>query len=317
MRTKRALLVKPKKFDFYQVEVSPRPDQVLVKVETCGLCNSDLNNWKGIWGEFPQTLGHEWAGTVIELGSEVKELKVGDRITGFTDGMVGFTEYLVASECNCFKVDPHITLKYALSEPLKCIITVLRGTVPEAGDHGVIQGCGPMGLWCIQALAGNMLSSLIAIDVDESRLELANKYGATHLLNPKKVDVKQRIEEITEGHMADFAIEGTGVAALLNQMQCYLKKGRGRLVLMSAHESSCKEFDFRESIARSLQIIVPHPAYTTSKVDDFRRAVSMMNKGMFKVEELVTHEFKLDDIQNAIETLEHKPAGYLKGIVTP
>ena len=317
MKAKRAVLVQPKKFEIQEVEVSPKPDQVLVKVAACGLCNSDLNNWKGIWGTFPQTLGHEWAGTVVETGAAVKELKTGDRITGYTDGMVGYSEYITASECNCFKLESHVNLKYALSEPLKCCITVLRGTAPEAGDYGVIQGCGPMGLWCIQALAGGLLSSLIAIDIDDSKLELAKKYGATHVINPKKADIKQQIESITEGHMADFVIEGTGVAALLAPAQSFLKKGRGKLVLMSAHSESCKEFDFRVAVERSLQIIVPHPAYTTSKADDFRRAVAYLNTGKIDVKELVSHEFKLDDIQTAFETMESKPAGYLKGIIVP
>lgn len=323
MKFKRAFLSEPGKFVISEVEETPKADEVLVKIASCGLCNWELNFWKGHLNFFgyPHQLGHEWAGTVVETGPDVKKLKVGDLITGFgkgTSALSGFSEYTVTSEDMCCKLAPHINPKYALGEPLKCILTVLRGAVPEAGDHAVIQGCGPMGFWCIQALSGNFLSSIIAVDIDDAKLELAKKFGATHVINSKKENAKQRIEEITEGHMADFVIEGTGIPALLNSAQVFLRSsGRGRLVLMSSHEEICKEFDFREAISRSAQIIVAHPAYSTGMMDDLRRAVSYINNGTFKIEKIVSHEFKLDDIQKAFETLEHKPAGYLKGIVVP
>lgn len=319
MKTKRAFLTEPEKFIISEVDVNITPNQVLVKVAACGLCNWELNFWKGhlnFYG-YPHSLGHEWAGTVVEVGANIKNFKVGDHVTGF-EGLTGFSEYVAVSEAMCFKLAPHVNLKYALGEPLKCILTVLRGAVPEAGDYGVVQGCGPMGLWCIQGLSGNLLSAVIAVDIDDTKLELAKKFGATHLINSKKEDVKKRIEEITDGHMADFVIEGTGIPALMNSAQLLLRKtGRGRLVMMSSHEDVCKEFDFREAMSRSIQIVIAHPAYSVGMADDFRRAVSYLNNGTFKVEEVVTHEFKLDDIQKAFETLEHKPAGYLKGIIVP
>jgi threonine dehydrogenase-like Zn-dependent dehydrogenase len=118
--------------------------------------------------------------------------------------------------------------------------------------------------------------------------------------------------------MADFVIEGTGVPSLMNTAQRLLRtSGRGRLVLMSSHEEACPEFDFRETIARSAVIMAPFPSYSYSRVEDLRRAVTLLNRGVFKVKEVVSHEFKLDDIQTAFETLENKPAGYLKGIVVP
>lgn len=320
MNTRRAFLTEPGKFKISELDVHIKPKQVLVKVAACGLCNWELNFWKGllVYGGYPQALGHEWAGTVVEAGAEVKSLKAGDPVTGFADAMVGFSDYLAANEDACCKLGPATDPKYAMGEPLKCILTVLRGAVPEAGDYGVIQGCGPMGLWCVQALSGNMLAGLIAIDIDDAKLELAKKFGATHTINSKKENVQKNMEAITKGHMADFLIEGTGIPALLNTAQKLVRStGRGRLVLMSSHEEICREFDFREAIGRSLQIIVAHPAYTASQMDDLRRAVLYLDNGVFKVKELVSHEFKLEDIQKAFETLENKPAGYMKGVVVP
>ncbi len=318
MKTKSAILTAPGKFELSERDIYPKEDQVLVKVAACGLCNWELNHWKGLLGSCPQTLGHEWAGTVVETGEKVKEIKVGDNITVLPNSLSGFSEYALASEGSCCKLAPGINPGYALGEPLKCIVTVLRGTAPEAGDHAVIQGCGPMGLWCIQALAGGFLSSLIALDIDDEKLELAKKFGATHTVNSKKEDAAKAVSDITHGSMADFVIEGTGIPSLLNSAQKYLKStGRGRLILMSSHEAVCKEFDFRVAIEKSAQIIVPHPLFAQNPMDDLRRAVSLLNEGVFKVEEIVSHTFPLSDIQKAFETLENKPAGYLKGIVIP
>ncbi|MFZ1719510.1 MAG: zinc-binding dehydrogenase, partial [Gemmiger qucibialis] len=193
-----------------------------------------------------------------------------------------------------------------------------RATAPQAADYGVVLGCGPMGMWCIQALAGNYLAGLIAIDVDDAKLEMAKGFGATATINSKNENVVERIREITGGHMADFVIEGTGIPALLNAAQDYLKVGRdSRLVLMSSHHDVCKEFDFRKAIDRGLKILVAHPPMSESEPEDFRRAVVYINNGTFQNKPLITHEFKLSEIQTAFETLEHKPAGFMKGIVVP
>jgi len=231
--------------------------------------------------------------------------------------MGGFGEYAVLPEDKCEKLDDAIDPKYALGEPQKCIITVVRGAKPEAGDYGVILGCGSMGLWCTQVLARNMLSGLIVVDVDEKKLALAKKFGASHTINPTTEDTEKRISEITSGHMADFAIEGTGIPAVLNAAQDYVRAGRGRLVLMSSHEDVSKEFDFRKSIDRGLDIIVAHPLHADNQDDEFRRAAALINNGTFRTKELVTHEFALSDITTAFNTLANKPDGFLKGIVCP
>lgn len=319
LKTRRAFIVEPRKIELREIDISPNPDEIMVKIATCGLCNWELNHWLGLIGSFPQSVGHEWAGEVVETGSAVKRFKIGDRIAMFPhDKLEGFSDYACIQENLCYKISPDVDLKYAIAEPLKCIVTVARAAAPETGDVGVMIGCGPMGLWCLQAIAGNHLSALIAVDIDDAKLELARKYGATHTINPKKEDVTKRIQEISKGEFADFVIEGTGIPENLNAGMHYLRSsGRGRLILMSSHERVAKEFDFRPAIDRAIQIIVAHDAYATNQLDNLRRAVNRLNDGAFHVKELITHEFRLEDIQQAFETLENKPKGYLKGLVTP
>ena len=315
MITKRAYLVKEELFEIREEDLVMNENQVMVQVKFCGLCNWELNHWKGTaeqYRRYPYVPGHEWVGYVTEVGKNVNSLKVGDAVTGL--GMGAFGEYFVTTPNNCHKVADGIPLENALGEPLKCVTTVLKATRPEAGDFGLVLGCGPMGLWCIQGLAGKTLAGLIAVDVDDDKLKLARKYGATHTINPKKENVVDAIREITNGRMCDFVIEGTGVPKLLNDGMNYLRKA-GRLILMSSHENACEQFDFRPAIARGITLHVPHPPYSLNPADDMARAALLINNGTFHNEDIVSHRFKLVDINEAFKTLENKPRDYIKGIV--
>jgi len=317
MKFRQAFLAEPYKFVIKEVEHNPKGDEVLVKISACGLCNWELNFWKGklnFYG-YPHSLGHEWAGFITEVGPDVKLFKVGDKVSGLARGFGGFAEYKVISETACQKLADNIDPKYAMGEPQKCVITVLRAVEPEVGDVGVILGCGPMGLWSVQGLAGKYLDKLIAVDIDDKKLVLAKEFGATHIINSQKDNVQQCVDKITSGRMADFVIEGTGIPSVLNDAQNYVKQGRAKIALMSSHSSVTKEFDFRIAVSKSLEIIATHPDYSHSEPDDFRRAVALINNGTLQNEPLVSHEWKLDDIEDAFKTLENKPSDFIKGIV--
>jgi threonine dehydrogenase-like Zn-dependent dehydrogenase len=199
-------LTGPRTLETQETDLHESPDSVIVKVAAWGICNSEMGVWKGA-GNYPMKIGHEWAGTAVSVGSSIAGIREGDIVTGL--GAVGLADYVSVAGSKCYRLSPNTDPRYAMCEPLKCIMTVVRAAAPEPGDTGVVLGCGPMGLWCIQALAGNMLSSLIAVDVDDKKLELAKKFGATHLINPLKTDAELLIGELSKGRMADFVIEGT------------------------------------------------------------------------------------------------------------
>ena len=315
MKSKVAMLTEPGRFVMEEREVNCGADEVLVKVAVCGLCNWEKGFFTGVLPGAPCTLGHEWAGVVAEVGANVTNLKAGDKIAVFPDALRGFAEYAPVKAENCFKLADNIDVYQGFAEPLKCVATVLRSAHPEAGDFGVVVGCGPMGLWCIQALAGKMPGGLIAVDVDDAKLEAARQNGATHVINSRKQDAEALVREITNGHMADFVIEGTGLPALVTPCIKMLRTGRGRLVLMSYYASDIKDFDFRLMADRGVVVTNPQPAYSADQLDDTRRAVALINNGTFCQEGIITHRFALDDIQTAFETLVNKPSGYIKGVV--
>jgi len=315
MLTKRAYLVEKGKFEIQEVELKPKSDEILIKVAICGLCNWELNFWKsngGMYSEYPALLGHEWSGEVIEVGSDVTKFKVGDKVTSYEYG--GFGEYNVAKECMCYKVNPEVKYENAMGEPIKCISTVLTAAAPRVGDTGVILGCGAMGQWCIQSLAGGSLSNLIAIDIDDKKLEIAKKHGATHVINSRTEDAYAKVAEITGGAMADFIIEGTGVPEVLNTAAEYLRE-KGRLILMSSHERCAKEFNFSPIFLKGITLYGASPALSLDPEDDLKRGTVLINSGKINNDLLVSHRFDLKDINTAFATLENKPADYIKGIV--
>ncbi|MHC4124181.1 MAG: zinc-dependent alcohol dehydrogenase [Planctomycetota bacterium] len=316
MKTRQAWLVQPGKFELKEAEISVGHEDILVKVRACGLCNWELNHWKGLLGPYPQTMGHEVAGTVVCVGSDVPEGFVysGQKIAGWVN-MIGFADYTLMNYKYCMRLENRINLEEALAEPLMCVTTTLRGATPDVGDIGVIVGCGPMGLWCIQGLAGQSLAALIAIDINNERLALAQKYGATHTINPQEVDnVVEIIKEISKEHMADFVIEGTGRPSVLNSCVDYLKVGRGRLIMMSSHEEPCTFFDWRRA-QKGIEIRVTHPSYSLAPSDDVRRASLLLHKGTFDSKEIVSHRFAYENIEEAFLALENKRSNYMKGIV--
>ncbi|WP_435171460.1 zinc-dependent alcohol dehydrogenase [Paenibacillus glycanilyticus] len=317
MFTRRAYLIEPGKLEVKETELKLQRDELLLEVLACGLCTWELNHFQGRIGEAPMSLGHEFVGKIIEMGASVSGFERGDVVTGLPGALDGFSEHMTVAAKNCEKIAPGIKPEHALGEPLKCVVTVLRGAAPEAGDYGVVIGAGPMGIWAVQALAGNSLSALIAVDVDEEKLKLAAQYGATHTINPAAGDAVEAIREITRGHMADFVIEGTGNTKVINDGIKMLKAGRGRLILMSSYKSAAESMDVVGMVERSAEIRVPHPGYSLNEQDDLRRAVQLLNKGVFCLDGIVSHKFSLDQIQLAFESLEKRPAGYLKGVVIP
>lgn len=319
MLSRRAYLKTPGNFVIEERELIPNDDQVLVKIKICGLCNWELNFWKGngpedgLYRTYPYVLGHEWSGQVVEVGKNVTKFKAGDKVT-FLPGVEygGFSEYAIPYENECFKLNDDVDLYNAMGEPLKCIITVINNAAPGVGDCGLVLGCGPMGLWCTQALKSNTLGNLIAVDVDDKKLELAKSYGATHTINPLKEDAVARISEITNGKMCDFVIEGTGNAKLISTTFDYLKKC-GKLILMSSYETPLDGFDLPKLIGKCIKIIPAHPS--AEDADDINRAIALINNGTFHNEDIITHRFSLDQINEAFKTLENKPKDYIKGII--
>ncbi len=314
-----ALLVEPHRFEIEEEPVPvPKENQILVQVRTGGMCRWEHNHWHGRLGSYPQRIGHEWSGTVVSTGAGIHDVAEGDNVTGLLTGLGGFAEYVLVDTGRYCKLDSNADPRYAIGEPLKCIVTIIRNTAPEPGDIGVVLGTGPMGLFCLQLLSGNLLSELVAIDLRSDRLELARQYGATVTIDASQTDPEEELARLTGGRMADFVIDGTGDPDTIRLSCAYLRKGRGKLVMMSAHEEPTPiPFDFRPIQDKGIIVIGSHPPSATNQMDDMRRATALYSKGTLQVKPLISHEFPLGEIQRAFEFYTQPDQTYLKGIIVP
>jgi len=314
MKTRQAVLVEPGRFEIHDVDVSIQPDELLVQTAGSGLCTYELNHWAGRLGRPPMALGHEGYGVVVEVGAETSgRVKVGDRVTGLCGKC--FSDYFTMPERHAMLLRTNLDQEDVPGEPLYCVHNVVRAAHPEIGDCLAIVGCGPMGLWALQALANPTLEAVVAVDVDEAKLKLAKSFGATHTINPDKRDPAEAMKEITGGRMVDVAVEGTGgpgVAVAIG----LLRPRRPKLVIMSSFKHPI-EVDMVTLCAKAVEMIHAHPGICLDKEDGVRRTEILINHGVFKTDQLISHRFPLAEVQRAFETLENRPAGYLKGVVVP
>jgi threonine dehydrogenase-like Zn-dependent dehydrogenase len=117
--------------------------------------------------------------------------------------------------------------------------------------------------------------------------------------------------------MADFVIEGTGGAHVLNTSVSWLKNRRGRLTLMSMYKGPEPDFDFREVMSKCAEIRGVYPSYSMDERDDMRRAIALLERGVLNIKELVTHEVSMEDATEGLNACENKTDHYVKGIIIP
>lgn len=322
MRVRVAELVAPRRFDIREEDLDISKEQVLVKVAACGICYGDLTRWQGkkerikfdiYQGYTTERLGHEPAGVVERAGREVKNFKEGDRVTGLF--METYATHAVASPECLIKIPDGVPTEHAIAEPLKCCVTSIRAGQPEWGDYVALVGCGQMGLIVLAGLARCPVAEIIAIDPIDSRLTLAKELGATVVINPTKSDAEGIINRVTKGRGVDVAFEATGVPGGLESASKILRDGRARLILVGFHYARAEynlSYWVKCPVIHSTQ-----PKYSLDAMDDLRRAIIGLEKGIFPMEKIITHKFKLEEINKAFETMESKAEGYIKGIIVP
>jgi L-iditol 2-dehydrogenase len=221
----------------------PKENQVLVRIEYCGICGSDVHYYeKGRIGDFVVkgdfVLGHEVAGTVVKLGEKVTFLKIGDKVAlepGYTCGKCEFCktgrynlcpdviffatppvqgalqEYVAHPADMCFKLPDKVSTKEgALVEPLAVGLYAVKQGQVRLGDSVIILGSGCIGLTTLLAAKASGAAQIVVADLYQKRLDLAKKLGATDTINVRAENIEKKIAEIFSGQGADVAIFGSG-----------------------------------------------------------------------------------------------------------
>lgn len=320
----------------------PKDDEVLVKLEYVGICGSDLHYYEsGAIGDYvvkpPFVLGHEPGGTVVEVGKNVTHLKVGDRValepgktcghcefcktgrynlcpdvvffaTPPVDGV--FQEYVAHEAGLCFKLPDNVsTMEGALIEPLAVGFHAARQGGAQAGQVAVVTGAGCIGLVSMMALKAMGVSKVYSVDVMDKRLDKALELGADGVINGSREDAVKKVMELTGGMGCDLVIETAGTEITTRQAVQMTKKG-ATIVLVGYSKTG--EIKMPISLALDKEL-------TFKTVFRYRHiypmAIDAVASGRVNLKGIVTNEFALDDIQEAMDESVNNKEDIVKAVV--
>ncbi len=311
-----AELVEPGRIAIKEEKLEASPDQVLIRITHCGLCQFDGAFFKGLIGTPPLRIGHEPVGIIEAIGKKVEGFKEGERVAGLFADLRAFATYAVAKPEELIRVPQAIPSEHALVEPLKCISTIVRSAPPEFGDHVLIMGCGFMGLCTLAALAGKTAASIIAVDLLDERLQLARAIGASHILKGNDPDFLEKVQQISRGRGTDVVFEVTGTASAAEMAAKTMRRGRAKYVLAGWYGKP-EQYILRNWTMKGAILLAAHPNFSLDPLDDLRRALDMLERGVFPMDKLVTHSFPLEQVQKGLEMMIKPAPGYIKGVITP
>jgi 2-desacetyl-2-hydroxyethyl bacteriochlorophyllide A dehydrogenase len=294
----------------------PGPGQVLVKIEGCGVCGSDLPVWQGRpWFEYPRDAGapgHEGWGRVAALGDGANGVSVGDRVAAMA--FASDAEYDVADAHAVVRLPDELDGRPFPGEALGCTINVAHRSDLREGSTVAVVGAGFLGALLVQ-IAKRAGARVIAISRRPYAREVATAMGADEAL-PLDDDTLDRVEELTDGELCDRVLEVTGKQEPLD-LAAKLTRVRGRLVIAGFHQDGPRQVDMQMWNWRGLDVINAHERDPAIYVRGMREAAGAVASGRLDPSPLYTHEFPLDRIGEAFATASERPEGFLKALVRP
>ena len=303
----------------FRIDNLPTPeikdDECLVKVKACGVCHSEIHQWdekvEGL--EYPRSIGHEVAGIIIKVGSKTSNYKIGDRVAVWAEGK-GYSEEIAVNQKMLNNISEKIPFELALSEPIACTTNGVAKANIQLADTVALVGTGFMGLILLQEIKLTGASKIIAIDIRDEMLELAHKLGADILINPKKENLKKKINEITNDKGVDIAFEIGGVQSTLDIAPEIIRM-EGKLVIFGYHPGQriIKDLGYWNWMA--FDIINAHFRDIDTILDGSRRGMELLNAGKIDMAPLITHKFPLEKIEDAFNAAKEKPKGFIKSVI--
>ena len=305
---------------------------VIIHVNYTGICGSEIHYWQhGRIGpyvlESPMVLGHESAGTVVEVGSAVKSLSKGDRVamepgiscrrcvrclegkynlctdmafaaTPPYDGTL--TKFYRLPEELCYKLPDHVTLEEgALIEPLAVAVHITRQSNIVYGSTVVVYGSGPVGLLCCAVAKAYGAKKIIAVDIQQQRLDFARSFAADSVFMPEKVSAEENaarlIRENELGEGADVAIDASGAEPSIQAAMHVLRKGGSYVQGGMGRE----EITFPITVACTKELQIRGSFRYGS--GDYTTAVDMVSSGRVDVKRLISRKVPFEDAAQALE----------------
>src|SRR5262245_41196419 len=310
--------------------------QVLVKVHYSGICGAQINEIEGAKGPdkfLPHLLGHEGVATVLDVGAGVRRVKKGDRVvmhwrqsaglqaetptyrwngTRVNAGWVTtFNDHAVVSENRVTPIPEDVDLRIA---PLfGCAVTTAMGVVNrdaaiEIGQSVVVFGVGGVGVNIVQSAAMVSAYPVVAVDVVDSKLEMARKFGASHAFNSSTdAAVAKKIRDVVGAAGADVVVDTTGRARVI-ELAYELTHADGKTILVGVPKKGDNISIYSLPLHFKKVLTGSHGGSAEPHVD-IPRYIRLMKAGRMTLDGLVTHEFPLDQVNEAIATVRRGEAG--------
>ena len=312
------------------------PEEVLLKIGMVGFCGGDLNGFKGLFElqEYPNVLGHEVGGTIEEIGSHVPEsFKLGNKVTVYPYLNCGkciscrkgrrnacqdnktmgvrrpgaMTRYIAIHWQDLFTSEKLSLKELALVEPLTVgFHAAARGRV-SSQDRVAVIGCGIVGMGAI-ASAVNRGAEVIAIDIDDSKMDIAKKIGVAHTINTSREDLHEALMRITDGDGPDVIIEAVGNAMTYRAAVDEVAY-TGRVVCIG-YAKSAVEFNTGIFVRKEIEILG-----SRNCTDEFPEVIAYLEAGKFPVEEVISKTVSLDDAGAALADWAANAKGITKIMV--
>ncbi len=316
-------------------------DEVLLKVAASGICGSDVIEWYRK-DKVPLVLGHEVTGVIAEVGKKVKKYKKGDRIcaahhvpcntckyclsghqtvcetlrtTNFDPG--GFSEYLRLPKINVengiYLLPDSVSFEEGtFTEPLACVVRGQRLAGVKPADTAIVFGSGLSGLLHISLLRATGASKIIAVDINEKRLEYAKKFGADYIFNANNF-APEVIKDINEGFLSDIVILSTGADSAILQGLKSVRRGGTVLFFGAANDGAKLPLSINEIFWRSEVALLSSYA---GSILDHKTALELIRSGRINVKDMITNRFPIEDIVKGFE-LTAQAQDSLKVIINP
>lgn len=294
----------------------PGPGELLVRVEGCGLCGSNLPVWQGReWFTYPLAPGapgHEGWGRVVE-GGEGTRTPPGTRIAFLSESALA--EHDVVREDGCVELPASLDGLDFPGEPLGCAWNAFLRSRIARDEQVAVVGSGFFGA-CLVRLASARGARVLAISRRATSLRTARELGAERALAwEEDAMVQERVEEWTAGALCRVVLEATGLQRGLD-LAARLCGTRGRLVIAGYHQDGPRQVDLQLWNWRGLDVVNAHEREPARYVAGMRAAVQAARDGHLDPRALIMHRVPLERAGEAFRALEQRPEGFLKAVVT-
>ncbi len=319
----------------------PSPDGLLIKIRASGICHSDLHAMDGVipFGSTPITPGHEGAGVVEAVGTNIQDFKVGDHVIlrfvmscgacarcfQGTDNLCKKLKFLGFDINGTFAEYASVSSRHAIRLPasisfeqgaiIGCAVVTpmhamnIAGVRP--GSSIAIFGLGGVGIHAVQMSKIFGAAEIFAVDVSDAKLLLAKSFGATHIINAVKEDPVANIKQLTNEAGVDYSFEFIGLP--ITQTQAISSVKRGGAVTLVGIPRQPLNIDLKYLLTNEIQLRTSFD-HTRAEVDN---VISLVEAGRLDLSKSVSHKLPLDKVNEGIDILRNNIGDPIRIIVTP